>query len=183
MQKISPMGKFFLVVGFIICEMIQVSGQKLYPVHCVELGGGFGYYKSLSYDANLGFSGSLNKYFAALGDYNLMFIPGDVLCHEFSVKIGPYFSFFENSFVAMGAGVSLFTGDWNDGQDPNRLPSEALTTEVTTLMIPLQMKINLGFSDKFGVGVKGTYNQSLKSGIQPRASLLLFLSYSLKGSS
>jgi len=134
----------------------EITPKKNY-IHTVDAGIGTGTLYETHAALNLCLTNGLGKYIANFIDYNLYFDKSEILNHEISFKLGPYFRFNKNSYLAFSSGISVFID--GRGSDWRYANGSHSYHESYFLTVPVQAKLNVDIARGLCLGFKGPYNQ------------------------
>lgn len=176
------MKKLLLIIVLITVIPLAVFCQKeeneVENFHFLEIGVGAGYTRQVHGAFNIALSNSIGRYMANFLDYNMVFGKSQVLFHEFSFKIGPYYQFSRYSYVAVSSGLSFI---WNspfaerDYDNFYRYYTTTYSEGKYLINIPLQTKLNIKVYKGCCIGLKGTYNKMIEKKVKDKATVLMYL--------
>lgn len=157
----------------------QSEENKVENFHFLEMGIGTGYTRQVHGAFNIAISNSLGRYIANFIDYNMVFGKSQVLFHEYSFKLGPYYKFGRYSYIAASSGLSFI---WNspfterDYDNFHRYYTTTYSEGEYLINIPIQAKLNIGVYKGFCIGLKGTLNKIINEEVNNKATVLMYLS-------
>jgi len=147
--------------------------------HFIEAGIGGTHGLSTHGALNVAITNSLSSVFANFIDYNLAFSKSDVLFHEISIKLGPYYRFNKYCYIAVSSGISFIWNSKPEAIDPyfNDFSSSTYMyqEEDFLLSIPIQGKVNIAVYKGCCIGLKGTYNKMFDTNAKDKTMVQLFL--------
>jgi len=115
---------------------------------------------------NAGLILDIDDIFALFTEYNLFFDEGDISYHETNIKAGPYVRFSKLSYIALSGGFSfMFSTDRGMAQ---------------IYSMPIQLRVNMGVTERLALGVKGTYNVVFTNRYTDRGSVFVYAAYKFR---
>lgn len=169
---------FFLAI---IPSMIyaQEETPEDQPFHFLEAGAGASHVQYTHGAFNVAISNSFGKYIANFMDYNMAFGKSQVLFHEFSFKLGPYYRFNRYSYIAASSGLSpmWITPFVEYKYSSSPFPTHQYSGNKFLLSIPIQVKLNIGVYKGCCIGVKGTYNKMIDQGEKDKGTAVMYLAF------
>lgn len=157
----------------------QKEENKVENFHFLEMGIGAGYSRQVHGAFNIAVSNSLGKYMANFIDYNMVLGKSQVLFHELSFKLGPYYQFGRYSYIAASSGLSFIWNSPFSKRDYDNFYHYYTTTYSEgeyLINIPIQAKLNIGVYKEFCIGLKGTINKVINEEVKDKSTVLMYLS-------
>jgi choline dehydrogenase-like flavoprotein len=172
------MNKRLLIIILSIIIPLAMYSQEQEADNFIFIEAGIGGTNSLSTHGalNVGITTSMGSVIANFIDYNMAFSKSDVLFHEFSYKLGPYYRVNRYSYIAVSSGISFIYNAKPEAQyDHDSYITRVSYEDKYLLSIPIQAKFNVEVNKGFCIGFKATYNKMLDTKTNDKTSVLFFL--------